>query len=95
MEPKDIHKLVATTVTSAFVLNNISVEKKFDLNSLAPTLLMDHNQFCVCLYDCVQDVLILSEPIQLFQMIERRKLLARSALLILWIIVNHRYMMSL
>lgn len=67
-------------------------KNKLNLNSLAPTMLINHNKLCVCLYGlCLRCADLICEPIQLFQIIERSKLLAQSGLLALWIIVNHRY----
>lgn len=89
---KHIHQLVATTVACSFTHNNISKGKKSGLNPLTPTLLMNHKTFHVCMYDCVNDVLLLSKPCKLFESDKTGTLLlAPSACLFLWMVVNHRY----
>ena len=89
--PEHIHKLVATAITSSFVLHNISESQNLGYNSLSPTLLINHDKFYVCLFDCVKDILIISEPMVLTELRDSRKYLARRAMLAIWIIVNHRY----
>ena len=85
---RDLHKLVATTVTCSFTNHN----NHLDLNPLSPTLLLNSKSFRVCMYDCVHDILLLSQPIDLFKVVKSgRKILAPSACLLLWIVVNHRY----
>lgn len=89
--PEHIHKLVATAITSSFVLHNISRTQNLGYNSLAPCLLINGSKFYLCLFDCVKDLLLLSEPMVLTEVRDRKKCLARRAMLAIWIIVNHRY----
>ena len=90
VEPKHIHKLIATSIVSSFTLNNLGVGSNLQLNSMVPTILINHDHFWIALYDCVNDVFLLSEEIELAEMVGRRKVLRRASCLLLWIIVNHR-----
>ncbi len=84
----DINQFVATCTTSSFTNYN----NNGTLNPLTPTILMNHNAFHVGLYDCVHDILHISQPCQLFDTSKHgRRTLSPNACLFLWIVVNHRF----
>ena len=86
-----IHKLVATTVACSFTSHN----NNSDSNALIPTILMNHNTIHACLYDCVCDVLLISEAYHLFEIGQHGcRTLSPSACLFIWIMVNHRYFLG-
>ena len=83
-----INKLVATSVTCSFTHHNNDETS----NPLTPTVMINHNSFCVSLYDCKNDVLLISEPRSLYQKGSHGcRTLCPSACLFLWIVINHRY----
>ena len=78
-----LSQLVPTCVVSSFTKS----KKHPHLNPLVPTLLVNKTAFRVCMYDCENDVLLLSEP-KLFT--SPKGGISRTALLILWLVINHR-----
>ena len=76
-------QLVGTCVTSSFTEHKLHPTQ----NPLIPTILIDANQFRVCLYDCVEDVLLISEPKLLSHNGER---LSTTAMFFLYLTINHR-----
>lgn len=79
-----ISQLVTTCVTTSFTEHNINS----NLNPAVPTILFNKNSFRICIYDCKEDVLLISEPRLLTGSKYFR--LSKSACLILWIVVHHR-----
>ena len=77
-------QMVSTCVVSSFIENNLHS----NYPSIVPTILIDVKRFMVCLYDCNEDVLLISRPVQLQS--KRRQALSRSAVLFLWLVINHR-----
>jgi hypothetical protein len=73
-------QLAATAVTASF---NLYLQE----NALVPTVIINSKGFKVCLYDSVNDVLPLSNVKNLVT----GQRLSRSGLLLLWILVHHRY----
>ena len=55
---RDIHQLVATSVVCSFTEYRLEQS-----NSMMATVLINCNMFRICLYDCVSDVLLLSDPL--------------------------------
>lgn len=80
-----LSQVVGTCVVSSFTEHQLH---KTD-NPLMPTLLINSNYARVILYDCVTDVLLISNKINLFNC--DGKTVAKSAILFLWIFINHRY----
>ena len=78
-----IRQLVATCVVNSFTEANLNPE----LNPVIPTILFNRNSYRICLYNCENDVLLLSEPKNL----TTRGGLSRTGALLLWLTVNHRY----
>ena len=54
-----------------------------DKQALVPTILMDQNQFRVCLYNCEK---VISES----KLLARKGVLSRSGMAFLWLVINHR-----
>ena len=77
-----IGQLVATCVVTSFTEANLNPE----LDPVVPTILFNRSSYRICLYDCQNDVLLLSEPKNL----TTRGGLSRTGALLLWLTVNHR-----
>lgn len=75
-------QLVALSVMSSFTQHNLEPEE----NSLVPTIMISSSGFKVCLYDCVHDILLISDV----KNISHNGHLSPSGILMLWIVVNHR-----
>ena len=54
----NVDQLVATCVMSSFTEHSLHPHK----NTLVPTIIMDPTIIQVCLYDCENDILLVSEP---------------------------------
>ena len=80
---RHIGQLVATCVVNSFTEANLNP----GLNPVTPTILFNRSSYRICLYDCNNDVLLLSEPKNL----TTRGGLSRTGALLLWLTVNHRY----
>lgn len=78
---------VATCVVSSFTERNNHPLN----NSAVPVILFARDQFRVILYDCVKDVLLISEP----KLLSTKQQLSRSASALLWLVINHRYVNTL
>ena len=76
-------QLISTCVISSFIENNL--HRKY--LSTVPAILTDLNKFVVCLYDCINDVLLISQSVDLNS--KNRGQLSRSAVLFLWLVINH------
>ena len=76
-------QLVATCVVNSFTEANLNP----GLNPVIPTILFNRSNYRICLYDCENDVLLLSEPKNL----TTRGCFSRTGALLLWLTVNHRY----
>ena len=57
LQKPDLHHLIAMAVVSSFVQNNNYPGE----NPLVPSLLISQKGFQICLYDCVNDFLLVSE----------------------------------
>ncbi len=79
---ENLGQVVSTCVVSSFTENKLHPDKQ----ALVPTILIDLNQFRVCLYDCRLDVLLISTP----KLLSTKNRLSRSAMLFLWLTINHR-----
>ena len=80
----NLQQVVATCVISSFTEHALHST----LPSIVPTVLIDLSGFIVCFYDCTEDLLLVSKPIQLQSSNKGR--LSRSAVLLLWLTFNHR-----
>lgn len=81
---RNLDQLVATGITASFVVNNLQPGQ----NPMVPSLLINSSGFIICLYDCVEDILLISEAILLFDRYELVRLLSIE---VLWAVVHHRY----
>ena len=84
--PSNLPQTISTCVVSS------STEKRLhpDLPAIVPTILIDEHQFQVCLYDCENDVLLISEPVEL----AKKGGLSSSGMAILWLVINHRFFLQ-
>lgn len=82
MKKCHLDQLIATGVVSAFTEHKLNPK----LNPLVPTILINKTGFRICLYDSINDVLLISKVKNLIK--DWR--LSRSGLLLLWIVVHHR-----
>ena len=80
---RHIGQLVATCVVNSFTEANVNP----GLNPVIPTILFNRSSYRICLYNCNNDVLLLSEPKNL----TTSGGLSRTGALLLWLTVNHRY----
>ena len=85
----NMSQLISMSVVSSFVEHNLHNE----LNPLVPSLMIDNEWIVLCLYDCVQDYLIISEKISLYDVTDVTDVtdvISKSTLLLIWIFINHR-----
>ena len=75
-------QMIATCVVSSFTENGLHP----DLPAVIPTILIDAQQFQVCLYDCQRDVLLISQPVEL----ATSDHLSQRGMFVLWLVINHR-----
>ena len=78
----NLPQVITTCVVSSFTEKNCHPDKQ----ALLPTILMDQNQFRVCLYDCEKDVLLISD----YKLLATKGGLSSSGLAFLWLVINHR-----
>ena len=83
LKKKNLSQAVGTCVVSSFIERNLHPDKQ----TAVPTIVIGQHRFQVCLYDCEHDILLVSSPILLAHPKER---LSRHALLLLWLVINHR-----
>ena len=76
---ENLGQVVATCVVSSFTETKLHPDKQ----ALVPTILIDLNKFRVCLYDFR---LLISTP----KLLSTKNILSRSAMLFLWLTINHR-----
>jgi len=58
MRVKHLPQAISTCVTSLFMEHNLRPE----MQPIVPTILIDGDTFRVTLYDCLKDVLLISQP---------------------------------
>ena len=73
---------VSICITSSFIEHNLHKH----IEATVPTILMDGSNFRVILYNCVHDVLLISEPKNLCA----KERLSSTGVTLLWIVINHR-----
>ena len=76
-------QVISTCVVSSFTAHSRHPNKL----AMVPTILIDTNQFWVCLYHCEKDVLLISDV----KLLATKGHLSRSGLALLWLVMNHRY----
>jgi len=78
-----VHQLIAAAIAASFTEINLHP----DLNPLIPVIIICIPQAKICLYDCKNDLLIMSET---FNWIKFGRL-ERIYMLLVWITIHHRY----
>ena len=77
---KHVSQLIATCVVSSFTEHQRHPSK----NTLVPALLIDISKLRVCLYDCVNDVLFMSQP----RLLSHKGIrLSTTAVVFLWLVI--------
>lgn len=75
-------QFVSTTVVNSFTEARLHPE----LNPVVPTILFDQFAFKICPSDCLNDILLTSDP----RPLTIKQGISRTAILLLWLTVNHR-----
>ena len=78
----NLMQIIGTCVVSSFTAKSRHPHKL----AMVPTILIDNNQFSVCLYHCDKDVLMISDR----KLLATKGHLSRSGLALLWLVINHR-----
>ena len=78
----NLPQLVSTCVVNSFTEARLNPK----LNPVVPTILFDRFTFMICLYDCLNDILLISDP----RPLTTKHGISRTAMLLLWLTVNHR-----
>lgn len=83
----NINQLIATTVVSSFIEHNLHG----DVNPLTPVIMIGAPKAQICLYDCQQDVLLLSEKFEwVVDTDEDCPAIISAGLLLIWMTIHHR-----
>lgn len=83
IQDKKKSQTVGTCVLSSFTDHS----NHPNLNPMVPSALISCKTIIVCCYDCVKDVLLVSEEVQL---LEDSNLFKLSTLMFMWLFINHR-----
>ena len=83
----NLQQTVAMNVVSSFTEHNVHPSK----DSAVPSLLFDKYSFIVTIYDCMKDLLLVSDKIP----ISRNGHFSQSGLTLLWVVLNHRATLKL
>lgn len=83
---RNFSQIISTTIVSSFTEYHLHPS----LNSAIPTLLINNNHFFICIYDCLQDVLLISDSIPLKASDKYHPI----GVLALSLVVNHRYIIN-
>ena len=78
----NLAQAVGTCVVASFTAKARDPERK----ALVPTVLIDEKEFRVILYDCEEDIILISTSIAL----ATKGTLSRSVMALLWLVINHR-----
>ncbi len=78
----NLNQAIGTSVVSSFTAKARHPDKL----AVVPTILIDGEEFRVCLYDCEKDVLMMSD----IKLLATKGHLSRSGLAFLWLVINHR-----
>ena len=73
-------QLLSTTVVSPFTEHTLHPY----MNTLVSVVMLNCSTVRICMYDCVIDALLLSDPISI------RKNISEFGFILLWILLNHR-----
>ena len=78
----NLPQVIATTVVASFTHK----KRHSSQQALVPAILIDLKMCQVCLYDCELDILLISAS----KSLGNKERLSRSAMLFLWLTINHR-----
>lgn len=78
----NIDQAASTCITSSFTEHALHST----MNQLVPTILMEPNFTQVCLYDCENDILLVSQPKKMCS----KGRLSRTGCFFLWLVINHK-----
>ena len=78
----NLAQAIGTGVVASFTAKARHPEQ----NALVPTVLIDDKEFRVILYDCEKDILLVS----ISKVLAAKGTLSRSAMALLWLVINHR-----
>lgn len=79
---KHVSQLSVSCVVNSFIENNLHP----NLNPMVPSILFNKTAFRIGFYNCVEDVLLISEP----RALTTNNGISKTAVLLLWLVVNHR-----
>ena len=82
----NINQLIAISVVSSFIERNLHKE----LNSLTPVIMIGAPTAQICLYDCDQDILLISDKFQWVTNNEDHPNIIIEGLLMIWMTIHHR-----
>ena len=81
------NQLIATCVISTFIEWNLHS----NLTSMSPVIMLGPSTLQICLYDCVQDVLLLSNKVEWVMCNEDgNPHIIHAGLALLWMTIHHR-----
>lgn len=83
---KQLSQAIGTVVIASFTEHTLHPSK----NPMVPTLLINSQVMKVFLYDCVRDVLMISENVDIIDDSIPTSAVQNSFLLFLWLFINHR-----
>lgn len=83
---KLMSQIVATAVVAAFTEHNLHSQH----NPMIPTIVINCSTVMIVLYDCNEDILFISEKVDLFDEYGPSNKVKRSTLLFIWLFINHR-----
>ncbi|XP_065836613.1 uncharacterized protein [Oscarella lobularis] len=86
-DQKHLNQAIGQTIMYSFVHHNLHPEQQ----SLVPGVLLSRSSFWVLLYDCVADVLLVSDSVPLF--ISDSTVLTR-AIAVLWLVLHHKLFLN-
>ena len=85
------HQLIATAVVTSFIEHN----RHADLNPFVPVIMMCVPKAMMCVYDCTQDVLLVSNPYDwIIYEDDEPTDIDKTGVFLLWIAIHHRYVNS-
>ena len=87
MEAKNMGEINICHLISTAVVNSFTEHNLHNLNPLVPTILFKRDFIMICLYDCVNDALVISDRIYVLDDNGRP---LRDGILLLWMVINHR-----
>lgn len=83
---KLLSQMVGIAVVGAFTEHNLHPQQ----NPLIPTLVINSSTVMIVLYDCKNDILLISEKVDLFSDDGPHNKVKKSVLLFIWLFINHR-----